>query len=99
MIASNPIHPHTVMTMMEYSAPFELVKKPNGPSPILPSSQFAGPGGVAPGHDPPPAPAAGATPHPTVARPPGPAKAHPGAGPDWTIRRVSPPALALPPGA
>ena len=43
MIASKPIHPHTVMTMIEYSAPFELVKKPNGPSPILPNSQFASP--------------------------------------------------------
>ena len=43
MIASKPIHPHTVITMIEYSAPFELVKNPNGPRPTLPSSQFARP--------------------------------------------------------
>ena len=35
-MASKPIHPHTVITMIEYSAPFELVKNPNGPRPTLP---------------------------------------------------------------
>ena len=43
MITLKPIQPHTVITMIEYSAPFGLVKKPNGPSPTLPSAQFARP--------------------------------------------------------
>ncbi len=43
MIASKPIQPQTVMTMIEYSAPSELSKNPNGPSPTLPRTQLASP--------------------------------------------------------
>ena len=43
MITSNPIHPHTVIPTIEYSAPFGLSKKPNGPRPTFASSQFARP--------------------------------------------------------
>ena len=43
MITLNPIHPHTVIATIEYSAPLGLSKKPNGPRPTFSSSQFARP--------------------------------------------------------
>ena len=40
---SNPSHPHTVMDQTRSSPAYRSSKNPNGPSPTLPSSQFARP--------------------------------------------------------